>query len=155
MDHYSIGYYTSLLGLHGLLGMISIIVFAMIFGLLLFPKELSESQTSWLRKLSVTGAVLVVLLMLTGIYTDVQFAHAPSWLTGPILFDSMEHISQVGVPMVLFIAYLVHHYRGRLVSELPLKQATGTLIGLFVLFLLVQEVIGAFITKMWTLPPHM
>lgn len=130
--------------LHGFLATLALMAAALMVGVLLFAKDLSDSDVRMLRWVSLGTVLIVFLLDLTGAYGYIPYrlpapsAKATIVSTAPwaheVSFESMEYVSLFGPIIATAIAYIVWHYEAGIVKEQAIKRALWVLIILGILW---------------------
>ena len=162
------------LDLHGFLMFVVLVFGAFLFGAVFFRQQ----PDSWfVRRLRISAIVTVVGLFglcITGIIPDASFDSGARFsgkfvndygtfvnhvsdgslgnLTGPLLFDMMEHVSLIVPGLALVILVLIVHYRERVVTAPEVRRSVQALMLLTGAWVLVLGAIGVYITKILTFP---
>ncbi len=171
---FGIGANTFWLDLHGLLMFLVLVFAAFLFGAIYFSKEPDE----WLvRRLKISSAVtfvLLLLLMLTGMIPDINFAFGATFthtttndfgtfiakvtdgslgnFTGPLLFDMMEHVTLIVPGLSAVVGFLIFYYGGRVITHPTIKRSVLSLMVLAGIWTLALGGMGVYITKILTFP---
>lgn len=130
--------------LHGFLATLALMAAALMAGVLLFAKDLSESDVRMLKWFSLGTVFIVFLLDLTGTYGYIPYrlpapsAKATIVATAPwaheVFFESMEYVSLFGPIIAAAIAYIIWHYGASIVTEPAIKRAVWILLVLGILW---------------------
>ena len=162
------------LSLHGFLMFVVLVFGAFLFGAVFFRQQ---PDSLYVRRLRVSVAVTVAglfALCITGIIPDASFDAGARFsgtfvndygtfaihvtdaslgnLTGPLLFDMMEHVSLVVPGLALVILVLIFHYGARVVTAPEVRRSVQALMLITGAWLLVLGAIGVYITKVLTFP---
>ena len=171
---FGIGPNTIWLDLHGLLMFLILIFAAFLFGALFFSKEADERLVRRLKISSAVTFVLLMLLMITGMIPDVNFAFGATFthstvndfgtfaakvtdaslgnFTGPLLFDMMEHVTLIVPGLSAVVGFLIFYYGAQVITVPAIKRSVLSLMIVAGLWTLVLGAIGVYITKVLTFP---
>ena len=169
-----LGRKTFWLDLHGFLMFVVLVFGAFLFGAVFFGQQ---PDSRFVRRLQISAWVTVAglfALCITGIVPDASFDTGARFsgtfvndygsfvnhvsdaslgnLTGPLLFDMMEHVSLVVPGLALVILVLIVHYRERVVTAPAVRRSVQALMLLTGAWILVLGAIGVYITKILTFP---
>jgi len=143
--------------LHGFLATLVLMAAALIAGVLLFVKDLSEKDVKIMKLVSLGTVFLVFLLDMTGAYGYIPYrlpapsAKADIVATAPwaheVFFESMEYVSLFGPIVAAVIAYIVWHYGAGIVKDSAIKRALLVLLALATLLGLVLVGAGVIPTR--------
>ncbi len=171
---FGIGLNTIWLDLHGLLMFLVLVFAAFLFGAIFFSKEPDERLVRRLKISSVVTFVLLMLLMITGMIPDINFAAGATFthtttndfgtfigkvtdtslgnFTGPLLFDMMEHVTLIVPGLAAVIGFLIFYYGGRVITNPTIKRSVLSLMFLTGAWTLALGGMGVYITKILTFP---
>ena len=171
---FGIGPNTFWLDLHGLLLFLILIFAAFLFGAIFFSKEADERLVRRLKISSAVTFVLLMLLMITGMIPDINFAFGATFthstvndfgtfkaavtdaslgnFTGPLLFDMMEHVTLIVPGLSAVVGFLIFHYGSQVITVPAIKRSVLSLMVLAGAWTLVLGAIGVYITKVLTFP---
>ena len=171
---FEVGRNTLWLDTHGLL-MLAVLVFgAFLCGALWFARQADDRLVRGLKAASLLTFLALVLLTFTGLVPDVQFEKGAGFsgtfhnafgtfqstvtddnlgaLTGPLLFDIMEHVSFVLPALAALICFLVWHYGRRVVEDGTVRRSVLSLAAVTLAWVLVIGGMGVYVTKVLTFP---
>lgn len=162
------------LDMHGLLMFLIMTFGAFVFGAVYFGKDPDANMVRRLKISSVVTFVALLLLMITGIVPDAGFGSGATFsyvthnafgsftshvtdttlgnFTGPLLFDMMEHTSQIVPGLSLVILFLIYIYGDRVITVPTIRRSVESLMVLAGAWTLVIGAIGVYITKALTYP---
>ncbi len=171
---FTIGPNTIWLDLHGLLMFLILIFAAFLFGAIFFAKDPDERLVRRLKISAAVTFVLLMLLMITGMIPDINFAAGATFthtttndfgafkavvtdtslgnFTGPLLFDMMEHVTLVVPGLSAVVGFLIFYYGARVITNPTIKWSVLSLMFLAGAWTLVLGGIGVYITKILTFP---
>ncbi len=171
---FTIGPNTFWLDLHGLLMFLVLVFAAFLFGAIFFSKEPDERLVRRLKISSAVTFVLLMLLMITGMIPDINFASGATFthttmndfgtfaakvtddslgnFTGPLLFDMMEHVSLIVPGLSAVVGFLIFYYGGQVITVPAIKRSVLSLMVLAGAWTLALGGIGVYITKVLTFP---
>ena len=171
---FGIGPNTIWLDLHGLLMFLILIFAAFLFGAIFFAKEPDARLVRRLKISSAVTFVLLMVLMITGMIPDINFAAGATFthstvndfgtfkavvsdtslgnFTGPLLFDMMEHVSLIIPGLSAVVGFLIFYYGGRVITTPTIRRSVLSLMVLTGIWTLVIGAIGVYITKVLTFP---
>lgn len=120
--------------LHGFLATLALMAAALMVGVLLFAKSLSDSDVRVLKWVSLGTVFIVFLLNLTGgygyMFYRLKTPDSPRTIilkTTPwaheVAFESMEYVSLIGPIIAVAVTYVLWHYKADVVKEPAIKQA--------------------------------
>jgi hypothetical protein len=171
---FSIGPNTFWLDVHGLLMFLLLIFASFLFGAIFFSKNPDQQLVRRLKISSAATFGLLVLLMISGIIPDIQFAFGSTFtqhatnafgtfnsqvgddtlgnFTGPLLFDMMEHVTMIVPGISAVIGFLVFHYGEQVITNQAIRRSVLSLMFLAGAWTLALGAIGVYITKVLTFP---
>ncbi len=171
---FNIGPNTFWLDLHGLLMFLILIFSAFLFGAIFFAKDPDERLVRRLKISAVAAFVLLMLLMITGMIPDINFAASTTFahtttndfgtftaqvtdsslsnFTGPLLFDMMEHVTLIVPGLAAVVGFLIFYYGARVITNPTIKWSVLSLMFLAGVWTLALGGIGVYITKILTFP---
>jgi hypothetical protein len=171
---FGIGPNTIWLDLHGLLMFLILIFAAFLFGAIFFAKEPDARLVRRLKISSAATFVLLMVLMITGMIPDINFAAGATFthstvndfgtfkamvsdtslgnFTGPLLFDMMEHVSLIIPGLSALVGFLIFYYGGRVITTPTIRRSVLSLMVLTGIWTLIIGAIGVYITKVLTFP---
>ncbi len=171
---FNIGPNTFWLDLHGLLMFLILIFSAFLFGAIFFAKDPDERLVRRLKISAVAAFVLLMLLMITGMIPDINFAAGATFthtttndfgmftsqvtdaslsnFTGPLLFDMMEHVTLVVPGLSAVVGFLIFYYGSQVITVPAIKRSVLSLMIVAGLWTLIHGGIGVYITKVLTFP---
>lgn len=174
MSQFPIGANNFWLDMHGLLMFLILTFGAFVFGAVYFSKDPDAATVRRLKISSLVTFVALILLMITGIVPDAGFGSGATFsyathnalgaftshvtdtslgnFTGPLLFDMMEHSSQIVPGLALVILLLIYHYGARVVTVPAIRRSVESLMVLAGIWTLALGAIGVYITKVLTYP---
>lgn len=144
--------------LHGFLTTLALMAAALMIGVLLFAKGLSNSDVRVLKWFNLGTVFIVFLLNLTGgygyIFYRLKVPGSPRSIilkTAPwaheIAFESMEYVSLIGPIIAAVIAYVVWHYGADIVKEPAIKRALLVMLAVGILWGLALTAAGVIPTR--------
>jgi hypothetical protein len=170
----NIGPNTIWLDLHGLLMFLILIFSAFLFGAIFFAKDPDERLVRRLKISAVVAFVLLMLLMISGMIPDINFAAGATFahsttndfgtftaqvtdnslgnFTGPLLFDMMEHVTLIVPGLAAVVGFLIFYYGARVITNPTIKWSVLSLMFLAGVWTLTLGGIGVYITKILTFP---
>jgi hypothetical protein len=146
----------------------------MVFGAIYLSSQADERLVRRLKWLSIFSFVLVVLLLITGILPDINFGFGATFtytasndfgnftatvsdaslsnLTGPLLFDIMEHVTLIGPAIAGVITLLIWHYGELVITDPRIKRSVLVLMLTGGAWLFVLLWVGMYLMKILTFP---
>jgi hypothetical protein len=146
----------------------------MVFGAIYLTTTPDERLIRRLKSLSLLSFILAVVLLITGILPDINFGFGASFsysvandfgnftanvsdtslaaLTGPLLFDMMEHVTLIGPAIAGVVTLLIWHYGEFVVTDPKIKRSVLILMLTGAAWLFVLIWIGMYLTKILTFP---
>jgi len=171
---FQVGVNTLWIGTHGFLMQVSLIGLAFLFGALWFAPSGGERLVGGLKAASLITTLALVLLMVTGIVPDIRFEKGADFsgtvrnefgtfqaqvtdenlgaLTGPLLFDMMEHISFIVPGLAAVLCLLIWHYGRRVVEDRAVRRSALWLLATMAGWILVIGHLGFYVSKVLTFP---
>lgn len=169
-----VGRNTLWLDAHGLLMTLTLMALAFLCGALWFVRQADARAVRGLRAISLVAFVALALLMFTGLVPDVRFEKGAEFsgtvhnefgtftsavtddnvaaLTGPLLFDMMEHVSFVLPVLAALIAFLVWHHGRRVFEDATVRRSVQFVAAVTVAWVLAIGSMGVYVTKVLTFP---
>jgi hypothetical protein len=175
------GFNTLTLQVHRLT-MILILAFgAFLFGAIFFAKDPDDRLIRRLKTSSIVVFCLLLFMMLTGIVPDLQFGAGSFFsgtyvgadpyynfgtvtrtvsdanlgnMTGPLLFDMMEHASFIVVGLAAMAGYLIWHFGKRVITEPVIKRSVMSIMSVTFIWIFVIGGIGGYLVSLLTFSPN-
>jgi len=131
--------------LHGFLATLALMAAALMVGVLLFAKDLSNSDVRMLKWVCLGTVFIVFLLNLTGgygyIFYRLKTPDSPRTIilekvpwAHEVAFESMEYASLIGPLIATAVAYVVWHYGADTVKEPAVKRALLIMLAIGILW---------------------
>jgi hypothetical protein len=172
------GFNTLMLQLHRLSMIFALILGAFLFASIFFNKQADDRLVSRLKWTSAIAFVLLLLTMLTGILPDLNFASGAAFsgtftgtglydfgtttrqisdaqlgnLTGPLLFDMMEHVALMVPGLAALAGFLIFYYGGRAVTNKTVKFSILSIMSVTAIWVLTIGGIGGYLVAVLTFP---
>ncbi len=165
---------TMWVNLHYAMFIVALFVVMFLLDLVYLPRAASPHLVRGLKIFSLFLFLVIVIVSVLGVIPDIPFdsSHVGgTWtgqygsvtanvsdsdvgnLTGPLLFDMMEHTSLILPPIWGLAAVLVWHYGPLTVADPKVKRAVLALLVLGIVWTLVLAIMGVVMVKTLTFPP--